>query len=601
MRTRHFIKSLAIFLTVVLIAPSAFLVAPQRAQALFGIGDIVFDPTNWIQETITAVQSTLSGIADPISAAANVAMKINELYLQPLAFILSGNLLKMITAGVIQFVIGKANGTGIPQFVTDVNQSLQTVSDSRALAFLQQMGRNSNSPFASSISSSLRNDYLSKTSLAGFWARNMNTLARSSPNVNAYLAGDWRQGGVGAWFALTTQIQNNPYTLYQSSQAQLASQVGPGAGGATGARLSELSWGNGFGSWCGATGTVPPDAQRQVFDDGSTLVTDSTGGTTATNATGINPGDPCTNADGSPGIIKTPGSVIVATLNKALGSQQDSILRMGNVGPQITSILRDVGTIMSTVNFATQILGNASLGTATGGLLGADRTSASNPTSRLAQFAPTTPSGAFNPNASYLGTSNSAVYRDAASSPEVSSDVNVRVIQYESSWNTIKASANTASTSVRALIDFCTTSANTATNNPDFVSASRAQAVSAQTALTTQVAPVLTQANTAFTTVASARAEVARVQAELSSNTAGTATSNTVADLPALQTMHPTMEDVARAMQDAQSIGQATADPAESLTVSGGSLVDRMNLLGANADALKASVCTPNANAGSSD
>src|SRR3989344_8166730 len=231
---------------------------------------------------------------------------------------------------------------------------------------------------------------------------------------------------------------------------------------------------------------------------------------------GINPGDPCTNtADGTPGIIKTPGSVIVATLNKALGSQQDSILRMGNVGPQITSILRDVGTIMSTLNFATQILGNASLSTATGGLLGSGNTSASNPTSRLAQFAPTTPSGAFNPNASYLGASNSDVYRDAASAPEASTDVNVRIIQYETSWNTIKASANTASTSVRSLIDFCTTSANTATNNPDFVSASRAQAVLAQTALATQVAPVLAQANTDFSAITSARAEIQRVQTEL--------------------------------------------------------------------------------------
>ncbi|MBI4065602.1 hypothetical protein HY412_00205 [Candidatus Kaiserbacteria bacterium] len=576
-------KSLAIILAIVLVAPSAFLVAPHRAQAFLGFGDIVFDPTNLVENAIGAVQSTITAIATPISAAAEVAMKINELYLQPLAFILSGNLLKMITAGVIQFVIGKANGTGIPQFVTDVQQSLQTVSDSRALAFFNQFGRNSNSPFASSITSSLRNDYLSKTSLAGFWARNMNTLARSSPNVNAFLNGNWSQGGVGAWFALTTQIQNNPYTLYQSSQSQLASLIGPGAGGVTGARLAELGWGSGFASWCGANEISSPVSDEEFPVGG-----------------GINPGDPCTDADGNPGTIKTPGSVIVASLNKALGSQTDSILRMGNVGPQITSILRDVGTIVSTVNFATQLLGGASLNTATAGLLGSDRTSAANPQSRLAQFAPTTPSGAFNPNASYLGASNSAVYRDAASSPEASSDVNVRIIQYESSWNTIKASANTASTSVKSLIDFCTTAANTATNNnPDFASASRAQVVSAQTALATQVTPVLAQANTAFSAIASARTEIQRVQAELNSSNANTANSNTVANLPSLQTMRPTIEDVARAMQDAQSIGQATADPSGSLTVSGGSLVDRMILVGANAEALKESVCTPHRGSGS--
>src|SRR3989344_3024319 len=117
---------------------------------------------------------------------------------------------------------------------------------------------------------------------------------------------------------------------------------------------------------------------------------------------GINPGDPCTNtADGTPGTIKTPGSVIVATLNKALGSQTDSILRMGNVGPQITSVLRDIGTIMSTVNFATELLGGSS-----GGPFGVGQSSSGSSQSPLRQFAPTTASGAFNPSASYLGASN---------------------------------------------------------------------------------------------------------------------------------------------------------------------------------------------------
>ena len=68
----------------------------------------------------------------------------------------------------------------------------------------------------------------------------MDTLAPLlAKRVNAYLNGNWSQGGVGAWFALTTQIQNNPYTKYQSSQSQLSTIVGEG-GGAIPARLAEL-------------------------------------------------------------------------------------------------------------------------------------------------------------------------------------------------------------------------------------------------------------------------------------------------------------------------------------------------------------------------
>ena len=52
-------------------------------------------------------------------------------------------------------VDGKTNGTGTPQFVQNVRSYTQTVGDVQALAFLSQWGQHSNSPFASSISSSI--------------------------------------------------------------------------------------------------------------------------------------------------------------------------------------------------------------------------------------------------------------------------------------------------------------------------------------------------------------------------------------------------------------------------------------------------------------
>ena len=570
----HFLRpALAIFLSLAIIAPSAFLVAPQRAHALFGAGDVVFDPTNYVQTAISAIKNTITAAASVTSSAANVAMQINEYVFQPLAFILSGDLLRMITAGVIAFVIGEANGTGIPQFVTDVQKSMQTVSDSQALAFFEQFELNSNSPFAGSIIASLRKEYLNKTSLAGFWADNMCTLAQTSPDVNAYLAGDWSQGGVAAWFALTTQDENNPYMLYQSSRTELSTIIGSGVDGATGARIAELGWGNGLMSWCGSVGNSYAPL---------------------TNGSGINPGDPCINADGTAGTIKTPGSVIVATLNKALGGQQDQIVRLGNVGPEINSILGNIATVMKTAQFGVSLLG----GTDSGGLLGINQTTGSETTSQLMQY---------QSESGNLGLTESQVYQDAVSTLPSSSDLSTRIAQYQSAWNTISTAANTAATDVTTLANYCTSQANVAenliqqgtyANNSwagfvlnQFVTSSRVQAAAAQSALTGQIGSALSQVSAASTTIANATAELARIQNE-SVNPSQNTSLYTLNSL-SLQTIAPTISDVVNAQQDAMSFGTAVANPDGSLSVTADSLLDKMNLISQNAQTLKVSCNLP--------
>lgn len=569
-----FIKTLAILFTITLVAPSVFLARPQLASAQWeqGVPGLEVPTGDWI----TRIKETLNLMTSYTNTAANVAMQVNAYVLQPLAFVLSGNLMKALTAGVVSFVIGKANGTGIPQFVVDVQKSLQTVGDAKALAFFDQFGRNSNSPFKSSIVSNLRKDYLSETSLAGFWAANMNTLARSTPSYRpGFLAGNWSQGGIAAWFALTTQTQNNPYTFAQNSKSQLGTLIGPGAGGATGARMAELGWGKGFLSWCGASaGSTTAD------NDGTEMDTE-----------GVNPGDPCTK-DGVPGTIKTPGSVIVETLNKVLGGQQDIITRMGNVGPEINGILNNIGTVMKTVNFAVDILGNSSLGSATGGLLGSDSPSSANSSSRLLQYQ-TAPGS--------LGVTNSTVYKSAGTLTISGTDMLNRLSQYDSAWNTIDSAARAASTTLMDLANFCITQQTTArtilTDDPyqdltNFLRASTDQAAAAKTAMTTAVASVLNRSANAAAISAAARAMVAKIQGEAN---AGTETNTYLADLQTLQTMRPTDTDLSNALQDALVANIAIAVPTGSLTVTGGSLLSQMSTIGTNAAALKASVCTPTA------
>lgn len=617
MKSRPLSSIIALVVIAALIAPSALLIAPQPVRA-DGLPTIEMPGPNFfaniktsVESTIGAIKSTLIEVHAYTSAAADVAQWINMAVLQPLAFVLSGNLMKTLTAGVIAFVIGKANGTGAPQFAADIMRSFQTVSDSQALAYLNQFGRNSNSPFAYSISSALRTNYLQKTTLAGFWAANMNTLYRTSPNVNGFLAGNWRQGGLATWFSLTTQSQNNPYTLYQNSQNQLSTLVGPGAGGATGARAAVLSWGQGFLSWCSVSDTATQNAGSAATDYASCVegCNNASGGQTSacvaqcvtsyqsstgtsggsSSSAGVNPGDPCYNSDGTPGTIKTPGSTIKATLDKVLGGNQDQITRMGNIGPQINQILGNIGTVLQTVNFAAQILG----GPGSGGLFGLGQTSGTNSTTRLIQYqnAPAP-----------LGVTSANVYQGAATIGATGPDMTNRLTQYQSAWGTIAAAANSASTTLASLASFCNTAATASTDNPGFASSARDQATAARAAITSQVAPVLAQSTSASAIIVAAQAMVQKVQGELTSGTEAAGAAYT-ADIQALQTMPPTMSDVGNVQQEVQSFNTAAASPAGSLAVSGGTVIDRMSLISTNAAALKTSACVePTAtNSSSSD
>lgn len=544
MTSHPIVKALAVLLTIALIAPSVFLVAPQKTKAGWPVSVIA---TLELPFTVlSSIKNTLVEIHSFTSKVAAVAMWVHTFVLQPLLFVLSGRLLQSITSGVINFAIGTINGTGAPQFAQNVRGTMQMASDVSSFAFINQYGLHSRSPFSASIVSALRIDYLQSSSLAGFFAANRDTLYLTSPNINAYLAGDWSQGGLASWFALTTQDNNNPYMLYLNAQSQRRSLAGPGVGGATGARLSELSWGQGMLSWCGTDDTVDPAVPVSGVDDGTGTAPGTEMPTSVTSLEGKVPGDPCTNKDGTGGKVKTPGAVISASLNKALGSTQDKIVQMGALANEVNKIMGDISKVMQTVNLARNIL----VGPDNEGLAGANTRDY---------------------DRSFLGVSSATVYQNAATSPLYTSDKASAVDQYESAWLTIKSSADFASVALNSLINSC---ANATTKSE------------AQAALAAQVQPTLAAAANAATVVTAARAMMQQIQDKLNAG------NDASADIQALNAMPPTSTDLTNAIQDSQTLGGATATPEGSLTVSGGSVVDRMNLIRENATALKGSaVC----------
>lgn len=214
---------------------------------------------------------------------------------------------------------------------------------------------------------------------------------------------------------------------------------------------------------------------------------------------------------------------------------------MGNVGPQINQILKDVGTIIGTVKFASDLLG----GGGKGGLLSVNSTAASRSISQLAQFTPNQDSSG-NFISDYAGVTSTNVYQETAN---ILTDMPGRISKYKSSWDTVTASANTASQSLTSLAQYCTSIADktalaTMTDNTTdswstvvmpttlpsnlssvhstFIDAARAQAATAISAITSKIAPVLAKSRTAYSDITAANALLQKtLSAAPSDSTAG--------------------------------------------------------------------------------
>jgi len=549
-------KNVPVAIALMLMGSAVFLVKTPQAHA----EPVEVTSDSSVTGIQTMIKSTVSAVSDVTTAASTFAQKINDYVLQPIAFVTSGNLIKSLTAGVLKFIGGETNGTGQPQFVQNLLGHMQGVGDTQARTFFDQFSTLSNSPFAPAITSSLKRNYLQNTSLAGFFAKNQCTLDNVSSDIVAYAQGDWSKGGWSAWFSLTTQTQNNPFTLYQDTQSQLSATVAD----ATAARLSELNWGQGFLSWCGSDSTVA----AQNASDGDTSTGESSsvvGSYTYDSSVGNAPGDACTNADGSPGTIKNPGSFIKDKLVQITGLEGLKLTGMGNVGPEINTIIRDIGAVMNTINLGTALLGSGADGLA--GLGGSSSISD------------------YQARAAYLGvTENSVVNNSLTATTWQEAAKNVD--DFTAAWTSIRASADTATAALTEVVSACGAGNNFL--KPNFAHIAAGYATAAQNAQTNIVNPVYVQAEQASSTTAADYALIAKIKAEQASTAAG-AGGSYGADVQALQAAPPSIDDVIAAqMQATRSIqNNVTASPPGSLNVSGGTIFDRMTLITTNANAMK--------------
>jgi len=515
--------SLVILLTATLVMSAVFFTAPRKVSAQASavsclMAAISAGPAPAAAAVSVPVFDAANLVPNVSAAGSSMGDCITNAILMPLARLLARMVLQKITASVVNWING-GNGTGQPSFVMNLSVHLQSVGDAAAIPFLNQIRTGLNSPFGSAIAYSLQNNYLQQSSMGGFLAANQCTLSKASPNINGFLAGDWSQGGVAAWLALTTENQNNPYTLYQAAQNQLGSNVTQ----AQTNRRQDLMQSGGFLSWCG--------------------------GNTTPSIGSVNPTAPCTNPNGTPANAMTPGSVIHDYTQKALVS----------VGMDQLVAATDIDSAIGTI--ATALINNV-LGQK--GLFGTSQSS--NTRAAFTLQMQTTP------------TDNQS---STASVTSLAQSVITQVGNYSAAWNSINAAANSASTNLTTIIHSCQDSGTV---------------TAAQNALVSEVNPVLAQAQTALNTVATTQALATRAQSDAAAAASGTTVDSTTLanDTQQLASAPPSIADITDAQSNATVLGKATASPAGSLTVSGSTLIDQMNLISQNAVTIQNSaVCTP--------
>lgn len=387
----------ALAFAALIFLPSGFLILPRPAHA---VGDVVLDPTNLVENTLSALMSKL--ISD-----SSTSLELKEYVLDPIAWALSNQMIQQLTGSILSFVDGNGNGTGSPQFVQDLQGFLQQVGDNQALSFITQFSQNSNSPFSTSIASALRTNYLGESSLGGYFAQNQCTLSQSSSDINAYLGGDWSKGGLSAWFALI-QDQNNPYIQYQSAYGEQNSLIAS----ADAAQVTQLNWGQGFLSWC-ASDDTDPNAQPGQYGANPPLKT------------------ACLKSDGTSGVIDTPGSVILAYTNKATGLGLDKLVSADEIDELISQL-------------ATQLISGV-LGGSSGGLFGISQSSDGSSSSLLDSYS--------NDSGVLLNQGNDALNLANQRLADVNS--------YKAQWDGVVTSAQDGITRLQSLAVSCPAVAGT--------------------------------------------------------------------------------------------------------------------------------------------
>jgi len=240
------------------------------------------------------VTQKLTLVETGISAIKNAAQVTKDWILDDLAYQVANLAIQSMTKSIVNWINSGFDGS--PAFVTDLNTNLRGVADTVAARFFEELSSQdiATTPFQDKVLDSVRLAYYLRTSPESFYTRNPYTLDQVSPDSRAFLAGDFSQGGFNALFSAVMNPSNNPYGAQMLANRALEDAVA----GATGNRLEELQWNSGFLSWRGECEEMSEPGVESLAAN-----------------------EKCLSYE-----IKTPGSVIMESLNKVEGVPFDRLV-----------------------------------------------------------------------------------------------------------------------------------------------------------------------------------------------------------------------------------------------------------------------------------
>jgi len=301
---------IAIVLTICF-AVGAFLPA-KPAHAILGMGDTVSDFTTEIETSLSAVYNALSSAYEDIASYAEDEIWIKDYILDPLAWAAAKSLLQNITNATVSWINSGFNGS--PAYITNPTAFFENVGDQAAGAFLSSGGPLSSlcSPIslnvrlaiALNLAGGRANSSGGSNGSNSPYACTLSTVINNvqGATINGFEAGDFSQGGWPA-FASLAEPQNNFYGAYLEAQAEIDVNIG----NRKTEQNNQLNRGSGFLSF--TTCTDDPT----ITDEDATY-------------------DPSIQYDSATNVyqhcnISTPGSTIKSSLDKALGTSQDSLVQ----------------------------------------------------------------------------------------------------------------------------------------------------------------------------------------------------------------------------------------------------------------------------------
>jgi hypothetical protein len=224
-------KNIALICITAIVCAYFSPISTKKAEAFLGIGDITIDPTNLVQNTL--------------SATANTSIMVKEFGLDAIAWMVANLVIERMAASTVNWI--NSGFEGSPAYITDSEAYFTDLGDKLAGQYIFS-NPNLNflcGPISAKIRIALSRSYLNERN----WQC---TLSEVQGNMEDFM-GDFSKGGWDSFVEVSQRQQNNPIGAYLMAESELANKIET----KTNETLKQLDWGQGFMSYQKCTDVNP--------------------------------------------------------------------------------------------------------------------------------------------------------------------------------------------------------------------------------------------------------------------------------------------------------------------------------------------------------